>query len=103
LGRSGAGGAGAGGAAAAGGASAVSDLEQAIEGDEFALDHLKDKDLGSVRAKINIAIVRKEAAVKVFANAGKTAPPEHSQPIDAAKGISATFEQAYFATFYSVD
>jgi hypothetical protein len=96
------------GAAAAGGGAAVSPLGQAISGDMFALDHLNEPaERGAVRSKLNIAIARKEAAEQVFGNIGKApapvGPPAQSMPIDAAKGITAEFEQAYFATFYSVD
>jgi hypothetical protein len=89
----------------AGGAAGVSDLNQAIQGDEIALQNLgKPGELGRVRAKINIAIVRKEAAEQVFATAaGPEPPPANSMPINAAKGITAVFEQDFFATFYSVD
>ena len=90
-----------GSAAAAGGAAAVSPLKQAVLGDEFALKNLTNaRERGAVRAKINIAIVRKEAAEKVFTTA--IGPPANSMPIEAAKGIVATFEQDYFSTFYLV-
>jgi hypothetical protein len=98
-----------GAAAAAGAAAAVSPLGQAILGDEYALENLDNsRERGSVRAKINIAIVRKEAAETVFANAsGSTVPaagaPAQSMPIDAAKGIVATFIQEDFSTLYAVD
>jgi hypothetical protein len=92
------------GASSAGGAAAVSPLKQAILGDEFALKNLgNSRERGAVRAKINIAIVRKEAAAQVFTATTATGPPANSMPIDAGKGIVATFDQDVFSTFYLVD
>jgi hypothetical protein len=80
-------------------------LKQAILADEAAIQLMTRKvERGHVRSKINVAIVRKETAEKVFAQlAGISSAPANSQPIDAAKGITATFLQSYFSTFYSVD
>jgi hypothetical protein len=93
------------GAPGAGGGAAMSPLKQAILGDEAAVKLFPRKvERSHVRSKINVAIVRKEAALAVFAHlAGISSAPPHSQPIDAAKGITATFSPSVFSTFYEVD
>jgi hypothetical protein len=80
-------------------------LKQAILGDEAAVQLLPWKvERSHVRSKINVAIVRKEAALAVFAHlAGISSAPPRSQPIDAAAGITATFSPDVYSTFYVVD
>jgi hypothetical protein len=93
------------GASGAGGGDAVSSLKQAILGDELAIKYLPKKaERGMVRAKINIAIVRKETAEHVFATLpGGTEIPPQSMPINASMGITAKFNQDAFSTLYWVD
>ena len=76
---------------------ASADLRQAINKDKIAIDNLA-KQPGRARAKINEAIVKKEAAVDIYTpstHVAADAPP-------TLKPVQATFEEDARATFYEV-
>ena len=76
-------------------ASATSDLKQAIHGDEIALENLSNKhEQDRARAKINIAIVRKESAEAVYARAADHEP--------VVSPITANFVSEQSETVYTI-